>query len=1100
MNDSTGLNFILHVSDFHLTDRENELGYVRAALRALSNRLKQESIRINYLVHTGDIINSGDIYEKIASMLNLYQDYATEETFNEENKRFDDAKFAKNAPPALKERFNQLLESITWDRFVLAANIMTEFFADLNIPFGNVVICCGNHDILRPFDTSICQISCEQDHQGVYHYQCDQQNNIFKPFNDFLDKLGVANSEAKCGESGAMHCIVGDLNVLILNTNWRYPPKRKPGYYCVQCEKVQAAIKGQENKYDKFNIVIAHKPIYEICETARLSYKRYIDTPFMAAIQDFIGSNGIYLCGDKHTRSIVGSSFHDIPHYISGEPLIAKFDKESYYEVEYNLIEVKNNSLGIDRKIHLKSKDGLTWTCELRPQDSTPSQLYELSKISIIRNVFEIIAPHKTFRTWESLCQEFYRFHQQGETNPFSILSELYRAICKFRKTGVEDIAWSQNQDIFEFILDRLNERMKAKDSKNIMNLRGEYSSGKSTFLGLLYLYLMYKYSLGEIEFIPAYFNLENSNMLKSVGERGSYHEAAKCIFHEFAERIQEISDKEHQFVCYFIDGLDEQDCWSYSSEDSVGRGLLDILAQCNGAFYIMAFSQHRLPRFKNTMPTRKYNDKSDILYFNPIDVQIGESNDNRFETFVTAFIQLKNNSITSLSNIPAQPHEKDFQNSDIIQSVIHIIQKFRRLSIHPGFMYHNYEFLTATDVGRLLHEHTSVEEIYKYYIDRQHEICLENLGYGFVKYAPTMAFLFTYQGYTYERFKQLHQDNVFNYRHTLKPIWENQEKIYGAFLFIKKQKDAREYLIALHYNRELRYYAEHPSDPIEEDSILNEFITRNIAVLIRKLWTDTNKFVIVCEKLLQRDELSNCTQSMLLYCLAHIKMYKPLQDELLNKLRKKAEITLLRQHPEAKTIDQIKWDVCGKDYMERLKNFLDLSLLHTLRIFNCENRKNSLRLVREMEADVFFSAYNLQYQRLYYGDVFIHGEDRSRPLDPSMDKIGKGFDFHNCYNYLYAKLSSSNQYPLREFDMYTMWYLVKTRLDKKYLSEHCENVGPSDTFFFRPSFKEKSAEILQQLRKIFQDYRDYDYRHEDDIVQGLPQFIESADKIFTRE
>ena len=152
------------------------------------------------------------------------------------------------------------------------------------------------------------------------------------------------------------------------------------------------------------------------------------------------------------------------------------------------------------------------------------------------------------------------------------------------------------------------------------------------------------------------------------------------------------------------------------------------------------------------------------------------------------------------------------------------------------------------------------------------------------------------------------------------------------------------------------------------------------------------------------------------------------------------------------------------------------------------------------MEADVFFSAYNLQYQRLYYGDVFIHGEDRSRPLDPSMDKIGKGFDFHNCYNYLYAKLSSSNQYPLREFDMYTMWYLVKTRLDKKYLSEHCENVGPSDTFFFRPSFKEKSAEILQQLRKIFQDYRDYDYRHEDDIVQGLPQFIESADKIFTRE
>lgn len=96
-----------------------------------------------------------------------------------------------------------------------------------------------------------------------------------------------------------------------------------------------------------------------------------------------------------------------------------------------------------------------------------------------------------------------------------------------------------------------------------------------------------------------------------------------------------------------------------------------------------------------------------------------------------------------------------------------------------------------------------------------------------------------------------------------------------------------------MHYNRELRYYAEHPNEVIESDSILNEFITRNIAVMIRKLWTDTNKFVIACEHLLQRDELSNCTQSMLIYCLAHLKIYEPIRNQLQNQMRKKAIDTL---------------------------------------------------------------------------------------------------------------------------------------------------------------------------------------------------------------
>lgn len=233
--------------------------------KTLSDKLKYEGIRVDYLVHTGDIINSSDLYEKAASALDLHQDYATKETKEETNKTFDYVKFEKEAPVELKKRFNGLIKRYVTDRFKAATNIMREFVSDLNISFGNVIICCGNHDVLRPVRTSTYSTSCNKI-DNVYCYNCNEEYNIFKPFEDFLNKLGVANSKRKCGESGVTQCVVGNLNILILNTNWRNPPEMKSGYYCVRCEKVQDAIKKCEKSRNMLPIVLAHKPIYEICE------------------------------------------------------------------------------------------------------------------------------------------------------------------------------------------------------------------------------------------------------------------------------------------------------------------------------------------------------------------------------------------------------------------------------------------------------------------------------------------------------------------------------------------------------------------------------------------------------------------------------------------------------------------------------------------------------------------------------------------------------------------------------------------------------------------------------------------------------------------
>ena len=294
--------------------------------------------------------------------------------------------------------------------------------------------------------------------------------------------------------------------------------------------------------------------------------------------------------------------------------------------------------------------------------------------------------------------------------------------------------------------------------------------------------------------------------------------------FSSFVDRIENIARTEHAPVCYIIDGLDEQDIWSESSQDSIGRVVLDILAETSNSKNIMSFCQNRLARLKNTMSAIKYYEKSYVMYFNSISVKEKGAESNNFAKFVKYIVNSNRkgdeqneicDSIGSLEETAVFKEPKECA----------IIRKLRRLSINPGFIYHNYPYLKECK------QDDSINTVYMRYIDQQHQICLDALGYNFVHYAPAMAYLFTYEGYTYERFKAI-APSTSNYWE--KKIVEYSNKIYRTFIFIKKHKDAREYLLALHYNRELRYFAENPKSEIPENSIINKLISRNVSIIIK--------------------------------------------------------------------------------------------------------------------------------------------------------------------------------------------------------------------------------------------------------------------------
>lgn len=1038
--------YILHVSDFHLTSETES--FAAETLEFLSKMLDENDITIDYLIHTGDVIDASraycvavdDLVREDGSLAWIADEYKT-------NVNFDVEKF-KEDPRTTDVILNRLNEQVFTNTNLLyldSAKIVKEFLANIRVRKRHAYFCVGNHDALRPIikdEAQICDRFKQDDGDAKkYHnflVKHESTYNIYGPYVAFLKEIGVWNYDLKNSADQT-----NDLNLVIINTNHPNPLKSKEGYYCIDCASVIKDINlfNMQENHKRLNIIIAHKPIYEICEAARMAFSSYHKTEFMTAVQSFLGGNGLYICGDKHTRSVSDTTFHSIQHVIGGAPLVAP-KKGDEFHVEYNLIELTNGKVGNIQKIHLSyNKKDKRWDGKFRPEDSVVERLYELSRHSVIPQCLMVLSLDTRKNSWADISRIFYK--EKKKDAAWSLLEKkldkLYHIVCKYGNGFRNMISdnhiledWDKgigDSSIFERFRDYLIEKMANHqfiEQSNILNIRGEYSSGKSTFLGILYIYLLYQYSIGNINFIPAYFNLENKGILKQINcDTGDvlYYEAANNSFKKFVNEVQSIANTSHQTVCYLIDGLDEQDVWSYSSEDSVGRGILDVLSAAKNSKNIMSYSQHHLPLFKNTLPERKYKDYSDVMYFNNVHIVSADSEKGHFKQFVSAFYSLSQD---LQSGDPNDENEIAKKN----ELICALIRKFCRLSISQNFLYKFGDYIAEKTKSPDFMETLSVDEVYRNYIDLLHKMCMDILGYGYVHYAPAMAYLFSFKGFTYERFKHIPQNTEDYWQ---KKIADNSERVYDAFIFIKKNQDVREYLIAMHYNRELRYYAENPDIPISDTSILNEFITRNIAILSRKMWkSDPNKFVIVCAELLEKRHdlgqkpICNCALSMLIYTLAHqAKMYAP-SNKMLDKI-------ISNYDTETGKISDTP--VGGFSYKsqesDHLQMFLDYSLHRTYRLYKAVSEGNSEKLALDIKDDSKFSLYNRQYLRLYYGDLTISGENRKEALIPGKDVHLKGFDFHNTFNLLSEKMGNVDRkkYELMAFDLYSLCDLIQDRL-----------------------------------------------------------------------
>ena len=802
--------------------------------------------------------------------------------------------------------------------------------------------------------------------------------------------------------------------------------------------------------------------------------------------------------------------------------------------------------------------------------------------------------------TWESLNQILYRDKEEIDyTNKKNALysdckitnddamDRMFKFLTSYCESGNKNIDWIYDKqglekiehNIFVEVAKRISDRV-GKPNKNALNLRGPHSTGKSSFLGILYIYLLRLYSMGKIDFIPAYFALESKSMLQKVQKSTTYYRAVKEEFREFAENIQSISKREVKKVCYIIDRVDEQDYWSYSSESSVGRGILDILSRCDNAWHIFSYGNYRLPHFKKSMPPRTYNDDSDVMYFSPVEAYkvapYGISAKRSFHphkidfddftipsfglehklplltcakryefhktyTSIPSDITPKRHSIdTSPYSLILRPEFTSFvraflekygffdeilyrYNSKhpnkkltgelptpirnrLVDEVCNLITKFRRLHITTGFLRQNYAFLTdlnlssivialehpQQDVLFLKNSALTVQQVHSYYIDRQLERSLKHMGYDFIQYAPAMAYLFSYCGYTYEQFIRIKYDDMLRNLHPTNNIAAYQSEIYKAFMFITKHDESREYLIALHYHRELQYYTEHLDESVTDFSILHQNIDRPIAFLVRRNWTDADKFIIVCKALIKRNDLKSSCYAVLLYCLAHIQIYEPIRSTIKEQLFNKCIDVLKKELPSSPTLPfdifsnatskdpfdkqynnqafDTSWIIMGSTEKQRLDHFLSLRLQHTMMVYCAIETRNTSALKGLLTANEHFRLYNRQHQLLYYQDVTIYGDNPKRPLNPGKDTIHKGMDFNSTMNYLCEKISGAigkqHKYSLFDYDLFTLCDLILSRYPSDSLQENHLSEKP---FFINDSNSKLVEKITNYLILILQ-------------------------------
>lgn len=929
---------ILHVSDFHIDCNDQQ---AEDKLGKLVLSLKRSKIEINILIFTGDLIDSGKIAKRCMDKIIFQNDL-----FNKEEYRIEEFKAlleSEEIPDCILTAYNNLVDKETESAYEYATHIFKQFVSKLNITDSkNIVVCAGNHDRLRKIYKKTDKVSCNLCNEDIMAAD-------FKYFDIFCQKLNLIGSH-----KAYVHTI-GKTNFWVINSGWTVTKDDKTNIKCRNCDYLRSIISENSDiikENSENNILITHKSLNDFCENIALDYSDdYSGRTLIDELEEICGT---YLLGHQHSYKV--SIEKQKNKFLCGAPLEDDI-------ITYNLIDYENDK-GVltSRYIRWYQNDWI-----IAPIVSFLKYIYQMCYKHVKKISFNLLC--NSDEKIDDINDRIDKIEESINNNRFKYVSEMFIACCECEElvntlnNRTEKVDFD-DKNIFEWVSDIILEK---NEYNHLLNVRGECSVGKSAFLGIQYLYMLYLFSKGKSIYIPFYFNLEYIiSSVRIISNCPDYDKVwQKCCdaFDNFIKECLKIEKKSKLPICIFVDGLDRM---AFLSEDrkNIERYICDKLDDeiINNNKYIIAFNEYKFA--KTLLPIQSISKW--IIHIDSVDIVKNEDSTCRFKKMVKYYAFLNN-----------------IHDSEKIDIIINNIMKYRKISLSLNFLNSNFQSLCDSYTDNELS--WNIMNMYRNVIAKEINKYLSNGGRR--EFIEKVAFYI--------------QENSATFK-TINSLEKNEKIVYNDFCIIKNKPEIRKFLIASYYVSELQKYASQ-NEEIMKNSILYYFITRDIAILIRLLLTEkTGLIVEFVEK--HHGELVGHLYSMIIYLAGHSKDVECI--ELIDKLEKEK---INRR----------------KEYV-----YCNERSLYLAKIVSNNDIKESFKYIYKLIDEEKSRSFNRNYQLYYYGDKSskvgtkdITAEDYiERNLDfhncylTLLLKLQYSFDLRK-------------RYPLMEVDLFTLCDLVYSRI-----------------------------------------------------------------------
>lgn len=1017
---------LLHVSDFHITKNER---LSKERLDSLSEFFKKSNINIDILVFSGDLVDGRGIVDQTR---NCFLSKYPKELFEHENHdQFIEKllQYGKSNEVYIDD-YNAMLYENTKNAFKRAIDIFNTFLNNLNITDKKrIIICCGNHDIVRPVYLNKTNFKCDSDMS-----ENDETKDFFQFYDYFCSEIGTNISYHTYTRE------IDGLRFIVINTNFENKSSNKTSY-CWDCFEINNILKKRKinSNGNQQNIIVSHQPFDNVCENAHYDYSIDNMPQFKITVFEKLKKCSNYLlCGDKHSyEAQYGMNWNVL---LSGAPLNEK-------RIVYNLIEYIENKGIINTKYLVWNNN--TWN--IYPIVQTVEKVYNLSKIYINSSSFELLL-NKDKETCCNTIGILDDILKEIDSNKIDTISDMFLPCCKLREDG-NDLILKEN------IFNKIHRIIEESKINQPINVRGVPNTGKSTLLGIQFLYLLGQFIRGNLLYIPVYFNLDyiylNKNIQKNeddcfIGGSTEVKEIFNKTISEFKMwlyKVSEMSTSLHMPVCVIVDGFDQKQLFSTNKSYNIERRIHQYLEQFSKKYkskYILSYNNYQIQKVTENKTSDKTKNSQYVLYLNPVHIQSLGYKENRFNIVLKKFLELMENDELRRET-----------NYEIIKNNI---VKFRKSCITLEFLNNYYN-----NILKIKKSENSWDVLEKYItlIEQRCDDFFEQLNDEDYDLLENVAFKLNRKGYTFE------QINKYLISKKKDPV------PFKYFVIIKNNVEINNYFFAKYYYREFEYYA-HKSTAISPNSILFDFIPRDLSILIRLL-LDDNKVVYRFidnhkEELKQKYLYSN-----ILYLMGHLK-----KDKNNNEYNRCFDII--------KNIEKSN----GKNKKE--KEFFQYcdNRSKVLSQITRNSEKANIDYLNNLIKDEGLRKFNRQYQLYYYGDI----EKEVIITDNIFDcenVIQRGFDFSNCFYTISDKITYNfnlkSRYPLIEIDLFTLCDLIYSRLQSVYVTDSTDY-----SLFYYNKFNNDQSSLAKDILLITANYIETYLKYKD-ILYDSP--IRDYDNIY---